>query len=138
MSAALAPELARLVEAARLARERAYAPYSGFRVGAAVETSSGAIFTGANVENASYGATICAERAAVCGMVAAGEHAIARVAVYAEGSTLSMPCGICRQVLGEFGPTATVVAAGPAGARSLAFAELMPEPFRFAPPGARS
>jgi cytidine deaminase len=138
MSAALAPELARLVEAARLARERAYAPYSGFRVGAAVETPSGAVYTGANVENASYGATICAERAAVGCMVAGGEHAIARVAVYAEGPTLSMPCGICRQVLGEFGPNATVVAAGPSGSRTLSFAELMPEPFRFAPPGARS
>jgi cytidine deaminase len=138
MSAALAPELARLVEVARLARERAYAPYSGFLVGAAVETTSGAVYAGANVENASYGATICAERAAVANMVAAGERTIARIAVYAEGPTLSMPCGICRQVLGEFGANATIVAAGPAGARTLTLPELLPEPFRFAPPGARS
>jgi len=138
MSAALSSELARLVEVARLARERAYAPYSGFRVGAAIETPSGAVYSGANIENASYGATICAERSAVACMIAAGEKAIARVAVYTEGPTLSMPCGICRQVLGEFGPGATVVAAGPSGARSLPFGELMPEPFRFAPPGASS
>ena len=136
MSAALSPELARLVEAARLARERAYAPYSGFRVGAAIETPSGAVYSGANVENASYGATICAERVAVGSMVAAGERAIARIAVYAEGPTISMPCGICRQVLGEFGANATVVAAAPSGARTLALSELMPEPFRFTPPGA--
>ena len=135
MSLALPPELARLVEAARLARERAYAPYSGFRVGAAIETPSGAVYSGANVENASYGATICAERVAVGCMVVAGEHAIARVAVYTEGPTLSMPCGICRQVLGELGPNATVIAAGPSGARTMSLSELMPEPFRFTPPG---
>ena len=136
MSFALPPELARLVEAARDARERAYAPYSGFRVGAAIETPSGTLYCGANVENASYGATICAERTAVGCMVAAGERAIVRVAVYAEGPELSMPCGICRQVLGEFARNATVVAAGPSGARTLAFDALLPEPFRFAPPGA--
>ena len=135
MSAALPPELARLVEAARLARERAYAPYSGFRVGAAIETPSGAVYSGANVENASYGATTCAERVAVGCMVAAGEHAIARVAVYAEGPTISMPCGICRQVLGEFGANATVVSAGPGGSRTLVLSELMPFPFSFSPPG---
>ena len=134
MSAALTPEIARLIEAARQAWEHAYAPYSGFRVGAAIETPSGSVYSGANVENASYGATICAERAAVGNMIAAGERTIARIAVYAEGPTLSMPCGMCRQVLGEFGFGATVIAAGPGGARTLALSELMPEPFRFTPP----
>jgi len=138
MSAALPPELVRLVEAARGAREHAYAPYSGFRVGAAIETASGALYVGANVENASYGATICAERAAVGSMIAAGERSIARVAVYTESPTLSMPCGLCRQVLGEFGMSATVVAAGPSATRTLALSALLPEPFVFEPPGASS
>ena len=138
MSLALPPELARLVEAARLVRERAYAPYSAFRVGAAIETPSGAVYSGANVENASYGASMCAERVAVGCMVAAGEHAIARVAVYAEGSTISMPCGMCRQVISEFGANATIIAAGPGGSRTLLLSELLPLPFLFTPPGGTS
>ena len=127
--AELAPELARLVAAAREVRERAYAPYSGFRVGAALETATGSVFTGTNVENASYGATICAERAAVFGMVAAGERNITRIAVYAEGPELAMPCGMCRQVLVEHGRDAVVVVAGPQGARTTTLTELLPEPF---------
>ena len=112
-------------------RERAYAPYSGFRVGAALETAAGNVFLGANVENASYGATICAERAAVFGMIAAGER---NVAVYAEGPELSMPCGMCRQVLVEHGPHAEIVVAGPTGARTTTLAALLPEPFVFEGP----
>ena len=127
--AELAPELVRLVAAAREVRERAYAPYSGFRVGAALETATGSVFTGTNVENASYGATICAERAAVFGMVAAGERNITRIAVYAEGPELAMPCGMCRQVLVEHGRDAVVVVAGPQGARTTTLTELLPEPF---------
>jgi cytidine deaminase len=123
-----------LVSAARAVRERAYAPYSGFRVGAAIETESGAVFTGANVENASYGATVCAERAAVFGMIAAGERGIARVAVYAEGPELSMPCGMCRQVLVEHGRNAEVVVAGPGGVKTTTLAVLLPEPFVFEVP----
>ncbi len=115
-------------------RERAYAPYSGFRVGAALETAGGNVFSGANVENASYGATICAERAAVFGMIAAGERNIVRVAVYAEGPELSMPCGMCRQVLVEHGPHAEIVVAGPLGARTTSLAALLPEPFVFEGP----
>jgi cytidine deaminase len=118
-----------LVSAARAVREHAYAPYSGFRVGAALETASGSVHTGANVENASYGATICAERAAVFGMIAAGERNIVRVAVYAEGPELAMPCGMCRQVLVEHGREAAVVVAGPGGARITTLSELLPEPF---------
>jgi cytidine deaminase len=112
-------------------RAHAYAPYSGFRVGAAVETESGQAFAGANVENASYGATVCAERAAVFGMIAAGERRIARVAVYAEGPELSMPCGMCRQVLFEHGRHAEVVVAGPNGVKTTTLAALLPEPFVF-------
>ncbi len=92
----------RLVEAAWAARERAYAPYSGFAVGAAVETSSGAIYTGCNVENAAYSLSICAERVAIFKAVAAGEREITALAVVSEPGTT--PCGACRQVLAEFAP----------------------------------
>jgi cytidine deaminase len=125
---------ARLLEAAKRVREHAYAPYSGFRVGAAIQSDSGRVYVGANVENASYGATVCAERAAVAAMIAAGEKRIVGVAVYAEGPELSMPCGMCRQVLVEFGKDATVVVGGPAGTRSTTLTALMPEPFIFEAP----
>jgi cytidine deaminase len=120
-----------LLEAARRVREHAYAPYSAFRVGCALETDSGKVHVGANVENASYGATVCAERAAVAAMIAAGDTHIRRIAVYAEGPTLAMPCGMCRQVLSEFGLDATVVVGGPAGTRTTTLAALLPEPFVF-------
>ncbi len=129
--AELTPAEVRLVSAAKAVRERAYAPYSKFRVGAAIETEHGGVFTGANVENASYGATVCAERAAIFCMVAAGEHNVTRVAVYAEGPELSMPCGMCRQVLIEHAPKAEVIVAGPSGHRKTTLAALMPEPFVF-------
>jgi cytidine deaminase len=128
------PAFAVLVQAARRVREHAYAPYSGFRVGAALETASGAVFTGANFENASYGATLCAERAAVASMIAAGERTITKVAVYAEGPELSMPCGLCRQVLFEFGRGAEVIVAGPSGTKTSTLAALLPEPFLFEAP----
>lgn len=117
------------MSAAKAVRERAYAPYSNFRVGAAVETAQGDVFAGTNVENASYGATICAERAAIFCMVAAGARNVTRVAVYAEGPELSMPCGMCRQVLVEHAPHADVIVAGPNGNRKTTLAQLMPEPF---------
>lgn len=91
-----------LVEKALSARKNAYAPYSHFHVGAAILTESGNIYTGCNVENASFGAAICAERAAVCAAVSAGEKSITALAV-AAGETPVTPCGICRQFLSEFG-----------------------------------
>jgi homotetrameric cytidine deaminase len=96
-------DLTDLRAAARAARERAYARYSQFAVGAAVETTDGRRFTGANIENASYGLTICAERTAVFAAVLAGARGIAAVAVAGPDGVTTPPCGACRQVLAEFG-----------------------------------
>lgn len=93
----------KLLSAARECRERAFAPFSGFRVGAAVEADDGSIFAGCNVESASYGLTMCAERVAIFAAVAAGRKRIKRVSVVAESDELTAPCGACRQVIWEFG-----------------------------------
>jgi cytidine deaminase len=91
-----------LIEAAIRARENAHAPYSQFKVGAAIEDSEGRIHTGCNVENATYGLTICAERVAVVKAVSEGAKGFKRVAVVADTATLTPPCGACRQILWEF------------------------------------
>ena len=91
-----------LLEAARAVRENAYVPYSGFKVGAAVRTSSGAVFVGCNVENVAYPEGTCAEAGAIAAMVAAGETKIAEVVVIADSPTPVTPCGGCRQKLAEF------------------------------------
>jgi cytidine deaminase len=106
-----------LAKQALAARERAYAPYSNFRVGAAVLGRSGRVYLGQNVENASYGLSICAERSAIFAMVAAGERALDAVAVATEAKTPTGPCGACRQVIREFGPGARIVMITTAGAR---------------------
>jgi cytidine deaminase len=94
----------RLKSAARAASEHAYCPYSKFRVGAAVLTDSGEIFAGCNVENASYGLTICAERNAVFQMVANASAVLRMIVVYTPTAAPTAPCGACRQVINEFGP----------------------------------
>lgn len=104
-----APACRKLEQAARRAATASYSPYSKFRVGAAVLCGSGRIYTGANVENASYGLCNCAERTAIFTAVAAGERVVQAVAVYTPTSTVSSPCGACRQVINEFGPTALII-----------------------------
>ena len=98
-----------LLEAARAAREQAYAPYSRFRVGAALLTADGTIVPGCNVENVSYGLTVCAERVAVCNAVAQGHREFVAVAIAAGTPSATPPCGMCRQVLFEFSPELTIV-----------------------------
>ena len=93
---------ARLEREARAVQRRAHAPYSRYFVGAAIQTAQGAVFAGCNVENASYGLSICAERSAIVQMVAAGERAPAAIVVVTPGPVLGTPCGACRQTLAEF------------------------------------
>jgi cytidine deaminase len=129
-------DAARLVSAASEARARAYAPYSRYRVGAAILTRSGAIYAGCNVENATYGATLCAERSAVAAMVAAGDNHPVACAVVSAGPRPAAPCGICRQVLMEFARDMPVwmVAEGAGGKvvarRRARLAKLLPGVFR--------
>jgi cytidine deaminase len=119
-----------LIELARTARDRAYAPYSGFRVGAALLCADGCVFLGCNVENASYPAGICAERAALGSAVAAGARAFTALAVAGSGKDLCMPCGVCRQSLFEFAPGLRVVCAGPGDVFEVfTLCELLPSGF---------
>jgi cytidine deaminase len=117
-----------LLKAARAARENAYAPYSGFRVGAAVLGDDGRIYTGANVENASYGLSVCAERNAVVAAVAAGNRRIAAVAISADRPGIT-PCGACRQVIYEFGPEIVVIVDGEPKPKVYPIKSLLPESF---------
>lgn len=91
-----------LIAAARSARENAHAPFSSFRVGAAVRSKSGRIFAGCNVENASYGLTLCAERVAIFKAISEGEREFDAIAVVTDADTLTPPCGACRQIIWEF------------------------------------
>lgn len=120
-----------LLRRARAARQRAYAPYSHFRVGAAIVTAEGEVIEGANVENASYGLTMCAERVAIGAMAAAGLRGpIVAVAVVGDGEDALTPCGACRQVIFEFGADAVVYGSGDGGrpVRST-IRELLPHAF---------
>lgn len=122
-----------LVEAARRVSGHAHAPYSQFRVGAAVLASDGRVFAGCNVESATYGATLCAERAALAAMIAAGPRTASAVAIFVDAAAPAMPCGICRQWLAELAPGAVVIAATAQGRRVTTIDALLPEPFLLAP-----
>lgn len=120
---------AALVAAARAAMGNAHAPYSRFHVGAAIEAADGRVFAGCNVESASYGLTICAERMALGAAVAAGARALRRVVVTTEVDPPAAPCGACRQLLAEFGLETEIVAVGPAGERRWTLRDLLPDAF---------
>lgn len=120
-----------LILAARAASRRAYAPYSNFRVGAALTSTSGAIYTGCNIENASYGATICAERVAVAAMVAQGEQQWIRLAVATDVEPAATPCGICLQVLVEFAEDGEILLVGSNSVRQTTLRALLPSAFGF-------
>lgn len=121
--------LDRLVDAATEAIAHSYSPYSGFPVGAAVLTGSGRIYAGTNIENASYGATMCAERVAVFKAISEGEDKILALAVYTSAAGLAFPCGMCLQVLSEFAEDIPVILAGDAEMRTYRLAELLPHRF---------
>lgn len=119
-----------LIAAARAARENAHAPFSHFRVGAAVRAKSGRIFAGCNIENASYGLTICAERVAIFKAISEGEREFSAIAVVTDAETITPPCGACRQIIWEFCGDVPVILANLRGKveheRSL---DLLPRPF---------
>ena len=124
------PDLRDLIAAARRIRRRAVAPYSGFKVGAALETAAGTIVTGCNIENATYGLTLCAERVAMFTALSEGHRSFRRIAVVADTRDPTPPCGACRQVLWEFGGDLEVILANlrrETGRYRLA--DLLPLPF---------
>ena len=120
---------AELMRRAREVMQNAYAPYSKFHVGAAIEAADGTIHVGCNVENASYGLTICAERMAVGAAVAAGKRSLKRIAVATAVEPPATPCGACRQLLAEFGLDLEIIAVGPSSERRWKLKELLPEAF---------
>lgn len=134
MSDAATIDWAALEAAARTVRERAHAPYSGYRVGSAVLTRDGRVFAGCNVENASYGLSICAERTAITSMVAAGASDPVAVVVLTSGAETAAPCGVCRQTLAEFAgdelPVRLVSVDRPGEHRDVRLGELLPLAFR--------
>ena len=119
-----------LLDAALAARQHAFAPYSKFQVGAAIEDSAGRIHTGCNVENATYGLTVCVERVAVFKAISAGARQFRRVAVAADTDVLTPPCGACRQILWEFCGDVEIVLVNPRGkTETHRLSDLLPKPF---------
>lgn len=126
-----------LIQLAAQARERAYAPYSGFQVGAALLARNGKVYTGCNIENISYSPTLCAERVAVGAAVAAGERpgGFTAIAIVSDDPAPATPCGVCRQVLSEIAPGARVIMASAPekgnGRLEMTVEELLPNAFKF-------
>ncbi len=119
-----------LLESARAVRLRAHAPYSGFKVGAALETVDGAVITGCNVENVTYGLTICAERVAVVKAISESQTRFARIVIVADTEAPTPPCGACRQILWEFAGDIEIVLANLTEVKATyRLAELLPLPF---------
>ncbi|MEK9502045.1 cytidine deaminase [Gaopeijia maritima] len=118
-----------LLARARAVRERAYAPYSTYRVGAVLEAHDGSLFDGCNVENASYPLTLCAERGALSAAVAAGHRAFRRLALSTEGGEAVAPCGACRQALTEFAPDLEIVSEAGSDVRRWTLSDLLPARF---------
>lgn len=118
-----------LLQLAHAARESAYAPYSEFRVGAALETADGTVVTGVNVENASYGLSICAERSAIVRAIAQGHRAFTQIAIAGPSDALTSPCGACRQFMAEFDPALPVTFSTPDGAVRTTLDRLLPYSF---------
>lgn len=111
------------------AQENAYAPYSGFRVGAALLCEDGTVYTGCNLENASYGATLCAERCAISKAISEGKRNFIKIAITGSNGDFTMPCGICRQVLAEFMSDGFVITANKDERKTYRVKELIPECF---------
>jgi len=119
-----------LIEAARAARLRSVAPFSNFRVGAALQTAAGRVFTGCNVESASYGLTVCAERVAIWKALSEGERDFTDLVIVADTESLTPPCGTCRQIIWEFAKHATIVLANLRGQKEVvSIKELLPRAF---------
>jgi len=119
-----------LIEAARNVRENAYAPFSEFKVGSAIETDDGEIVAGCNVESASYGLTVCAERVAIWKAISQGKRKIVKIAVVADTEELTPPCGVCRQIIWEFGGDIPVVFANLNGkVETVQMRDLLPRAF---------
>ena len=119
-----------LIKVASLQRERAHAPYSKYKVGAAIRTKRNKVHAGTNVENASYGLTVCAERTAAFAAVNAGDKEFDAIAIVIDDDRLPSPCGACRQVLAEFSPTMRIILATTGGLRkATTLTELLPDPF---------
>lgn len=119
----------KLYEMALKAKEFAYAPYSGFKVGAAVLTDDGIVFLGSNIENSSYGATVCAERVALFKAVSEAKRNIIKIAIASDTEDFTYPCGMCRQVINEFMPEGEIILGNGSEIKVYKVSELMPHGF---------